>query len=83
MACHYAYHLGLAHRVITNGHPYGLGLDDQVTLAQQLKNGGYSTHAIGICANNKILHTIQINVVFRKVGLGNAQLGVHTHLSWI
>ena len=46
MAGRYSYNLGLAHGVITNGHPYGLGLDE-VTLVQQLKNGGYSTHAIG------------------------------------
>ncbi len=46
MAGRYSYNLGLAHGVITNGHPYGLGLEEE-TVAQQLKNGGYSTHAIG------------------------------------
>ncbi len=46
MAGRYAYNLGLANGVITNGHPYGLSLDE-VTIAQQLKSGGYSTHAIG------------------------------------
>jgi len=47
MAGRYSYNLGLAHGVITNGHPYGLSLDE-VTLAEQLKSGGYSTHAIGM-----------------------------------
>ena len=46
MAGKYPYHLGLAHGVITNGHPYGLGLNE-TTLAQRLKKGGYSTHAVG------------------------------------
>ena len=46
LAGKYPYKLGLAHGVITNGHPYGLGLDE-VTFAQHLKQGGYGTHAVG------------------------------------
>lgn len=46
LAGRYAYSLGLAAGVITNGHPYGLGLDE-VTIAQHLKEGGYGTHAVG------------------------------------
>ena len=46
MAGRYPYNLGLAHGVITNGHPYGLGLNE-TTIAQHLKGGGYSTHAVG------------------------------------
>ena len=46
LAGKYPYHLGLAHGVITNGHPYGLGLNE-VTIAQHLKKGGYATHAVG------------------------------------
>ena len=46
LAGKYAYNLGLADGVITNGHPYGLGLDE-TTLAQHLKDGGYATHAVG------------------------------------
>lgn len=47
LAGRYPYNLGLAHGVITNGHPYGLGLNE-TTIAQHLKKGGYSTHAIGM-----------------------------------
>lgn len=50
MAGKYPYHLGLAHGVITNGHPYGLGLNE-TTIAQRLKKGGYSTHAVGMWTN--------------------------------
>ncbi|XP_019860668.1 PREDICTED: arylsulfatase B-like [Amphimedon queenslandica] len=46
LAGKYPYHLGLAHGVITNGHPYGLGLNE-TTIADHLKKGGYSTHAVG------------------------------------
>ena len=46
LAGKYAYNLGLAAGVITNGHPFGLGLDE-TTFAQHLKDGGYATHAIG------------------------------------
>ena len=46
LAGKYAYTLGLAAGVITNGQPYGLNLSE-VTIAQQLKKGGYSTHAVG------------------------------------
>lgn len=46
MAGRYSYNLGLAAGVITNGHPYGLGLSE-VTIVQHLKDGGYATHAIG------------------------------------
>lgn len=47
LAGKYAYSLGLAAGVITNGHPYGLGLQE-TTFAQRLKDGGYATHAIGV-----------------------------------
>ncbi len=46
MAGRYPYHLRLAHGVIGDGCPYGLGLEE-VTLAQQMKRAGYSTHAVG------------------------------------
>ena len=46
LAGKYAYTLGLAAGVVTNGHPYGLNLSE-VTIGQQLKKGGYSTHAVG------------------------------------
>ena len=46
LAGKYAYTLGLAAGVITNGHPYGLNLTE-TTIAQHLKKGGYSTHAVG------------------------------------
>ena len=46
MAGKYAYTLGLDGGVITNGHPYALNLSE-VTIAQNLKKGGYSTHAVG------------------------------------
>ena len=47
LAGRYPYHLGLASDVITNGHPYGLGLEETI-FAQPLKKGGYTTHIIGI-----------------------------------
>ena len=46
MAGRYPYHTGLAHTVIANGHPFGLPLN-QTTIANELKKGGYSTHAVG------------------------------------
>ena len=39
-------HTGLQHGVIRPPVPNGLPLDD-VTLADQLKHAGYSTHAVG------------------------------------
>lgn len=48
LAGKYAYSLGLAAGVITNGHPYGLGLQE-TTFVQRLKDGGYATHAVGKC----------------------------------
>ena len=52
MAGRYSYNLGLSHGVITNGHPYGLSLDE-VTIAQQL-SGSYSTHDIGMQCSSEI-----------------------------
>lgn len=49
MAGRYPYKLGLAHGVITNGHPYGLGLQETI-FPQRLKDGGYATHAVGRCS---------------------------------
>ena len=46
MAGRYPYHLGLASDVIHPGHPYGLLLN-QMTLANELKKGGYATHIVG------------------------------------
>lgn len=46
MAGRYPYHLGLAHGVITNGHPFALS-SDEVTIADRLRKGGYATHAVG------------------------------------
>ena len=46
MAGRYPYHMGLARTVITNGHPFGMPLN-QTTIANELKKGGYSTHAVG------------------------------------
>ena len=46
MAGRYPYHMGLARTVITNGHPFGMPLT-QTTIADELKRGGYATHAIG------------------------------------
>ena len=46
MAGRYPYHMGLARKVITNGHPYGMPLN-QTTIAAELKRGGYSTHSVG------------------------------------
>ena len=48
MAGRYSYSLGLARQVITNGHPFGLGLQE-TTFVQRLKDGGYATHAVGRC----------------------------------
>ena len=47
----YSYRLGLADRVITNGLPFGLGLEE-VTFVEHLKKGGYTTHAIGMGSCN-------------------------------
>ena len=38
--------MGLAYAVITNSHPFRLPLN-QTTIANELKKGGYSTHAVG------------------------------------
>ena len=46
MAGRYPYHMGLARTVISNGHPFGMPLN-QTTIASELKKGGYATHAIG------------------------------------
>ena len=46
MAGRYPYHMGLAHTVISNSHPFGMPLN-QTTIANELKKGGYSTHAVG------------------------------------
>ena len=46
MAGRYPYHMGLAYAVIANSHPFGLPLN-QTTIANELKKGGYSTHAVG------------------------------------
>ena len=46
MAGRYAYHMGLAHTVITNGRAFALPLN-QTTIANELKRGGYSTHCVG------------------------------------
>ena len=46
MSGRYPYHNGLARQVITNGHPFGLPLN-QTTIANELKKGGYATHSIG------------------------------------
>ena len=48
LAGKFPYNLGLAAGVITNGHPYGLSLDYK-TIADRLRDGGYGTHAIGMC----------------------------------
>ena len=71
LAGKYPYHLGLAHGVITNGHPYGLGLNE-VTIAQHLKKGGYATHAVGRLKLPPILHNI---IIFYCVGKWD--LGMH------
>ena len=42
----YPYHLSLAHTVVSNGYPFGLSLAE-TTIAQQLNDGGYSSHAVG------------------------------------
>ena len=42
----YAYHLGLTYSLIENGHPFGLSLEETI-IPQQLKKGGYTTHAVG------------------------------------
>ncbi|XP_065900217.1 arylsulfatase I-like [Dysidea avara] len=46
MSGRYPYHNGLARSVIKNGQPFGLPLN-QTTIANELKNGGYSTHCVG------------------------------------
>ena len=46
MAGRYPYHMGLDRRVIENGRPFGLPLN-QTTIANELKKGGYSTHCVG------------------------------------
>lgn len=42
----YPYNLGLAHLVVHNGLPMGIGLNFTL-LPQVLKQGGYSTHLVG------------------------------------
>ena len=46
LAGRYAYNMGLAHTVITNGRAFALPLN-QTTIADELKNGGYATHCVG------------------------------------
>jgi len=46
MAGRYPYHMGLAHKEIRNKHAFGMPLN-QTTIANELKKGGYSTHAVG------------------------------------
>ena len=46
LAGRYAYHMGLAHTVITNGRAFALPLN-QTTIANELKKGGYATHCVG------------------------------------
>ena len=46
MAGCYPYHMGLARTTIENGKPFALPLN-QTTIANELKNGGYSTHCVG------------------------------------
>ena len=46
MSGRYPYHMGLDRRVIENGRPFGLPLN-QTTIANELKKGGYSTHCVG------------------------------------
>ena len=46
LAGRYAYHMSLAHTVITNGRDFGLPLN-QTTIANELKKGGYATHCVG------------------------------------
>jgi arylsulfatase B len=46
LSARYAYHLGLAGGVITDGHPETLRLNES-TIAESLKSLGYRTHAIG------------------------------------
>ena len=46
MAGRYAYNMGLAHTVITNGRAFALPLN-QTTIANELRNGGYATHCVG------------------------------------
>ena len=46
MAGRYAYNMGLAHTVITNGRAFALPLS-QTTIADELKKGGYATHCVG------------------------------------
>ena len=46
MAGRYPYHMGLARTVISDGHPFGMPLN-QTTIANELKKGGYATHCVG------------------------------------
>ena len=46
MAGRYPYHMGLARAVISDGHPFGMPLN-QTTIANELKRGGYATHCVG------------------------------------
>ena len=55
LAGRYSYNLGLADRVITNGLPFGLGLEE-VTFMEHLRRGGYTTHAVGECGVNNVQH---------------------------
>ena len=45
MAGRYPYHMGLARTVISDGHPFGMPLN-QTTIANELKKGGYSYHTL-------------------------------------
>ena len=46
MTGRFPYRLGLSHGFIAAGAPYGLPLSER-TMAQELSDAGYSTHAIG------------------------------------
>ena len=46
MAGRYPYHMGLARKIIADGHPLGMPLN-QTTIANELKKGGYATHCVG------------------------------------
>ena len=46
MAGRYPYHMGLARTVISDGHPFGMPLN-QTTIANELNRGGYATHCVG------------------------------------
>ena len=46
LAGRYAYHMQLERKVISNGQPFGMPLN-QTTIADELKKGGYATHYVG------------------------------------